>query len=149
MEKHISNSVADTIKIAEEFAKGLKVGDCVLYTGEMGAGKTHFTKGIAKHFGVDGEVTSPTFALVNEYIGTPVSVFHFDLFRINSYDDLYAIGFFDYLDMGAVIASEWSENIENALPEEKLIKIEILRGENDDSRILCLSGDEIYENSWR
>lgn len=106
----ISDSVADTIDIAKKFAETLKGGDVVLYTGEMGAGKTHFTKGIASYFGVEDEVTSPTFALVNEYDGK-VPVFHFDLFRIDNYDDLYAIGFFDYLDRGGIMAVEWSENI--------------------------------------
>lgn len=105
-----SNSVDETIKIAERFAQRLKRGDVVLYTGEMGAGKTHFTKGIAKHFGVTDEVTSPTFALVNEY-SAEIPVFHFDLFRINTYDDLYATGFFDYLDREGIMAVEWSENI--------------------------------------
>ena len=76
----------------------------------MGAGKTHFTKGIAKYLGIDDEITSPTFALVNEYDGA-LPLFHFDLYRIESYDDLYAIGFFDYLDRGGIIAAEWSENI--------------------------------------
>jgi len=108
-----SNSVDETIAIAECFAKNLKIGDTVLYTGEMGAGKTHFTKGIAKYFGIERGVSSPTFALVNEYIGNEVSVFHFDLFRISSYDDLYAIGFFDYFDRDGILAVEWSENISN------------------------------------
>ncbi len=110
---YTSNSVEETIKIAEEFAKQLKIGDTILYTGEMGAGKTHFTKGIAKHFGIEKGVSSPTFALVNEYIGNEVNVFHFDLFRINTYDDLYAIGFFDYFDRDGILAVEWSENISN------------------------------------
>ncbi len=108
-----SNSVDETIEIAEKFAEQLKIGDTILYTGEMGAGKTHFTKGIAKHFGIDRGVSSPTFALVNEYIGTDVNVFHFDLFRITTYDDLYAIGFFDYFDRDGILAVEWSENISN------------------------------------
>ncbi len=108
-----SNSVEETIAIAEKFAEQLKIGDTILYTGEMGAGKTHFTKGIAKHFGIDKGVSSPTFALVNEYIGNETNVFHFDLFRINSYDDLYAIGFFDYFDRDGILAVEWSENISN------------------------------------
>ncbi len=111
--KYTSNSVDETISIAEEFAKQLKIGDTILYTGEMGAGKTHFTKGIAKHFGIERGVSSPTFALVNEYIGSETNVFHFDLFRINSYDDLYAIGFFDYFDRDGILAVEWSENISN------------------------------------
>lgn len=82
----------------------------MLYTGEMGAGKTHLTKGIAEYFGSTDDVTSPTFALVNEYEGD-VPIFHFDLFRINTLDDLYAIGFFDYLDRGGIMCIEWSENI--------------------------------------
>ncbi len=111
--KITTNSVDETIAAAEEFASQLKIGDTILYTGEMGAGKTHFTKGIAKHFGIEKGVSSPTFALVNEYIGTEVNVFHFDLFRITTYDDLYAIGFFDYFDRGGILAVEWSENITN------------------------------------
>lgn len=111
--KITTNSVDETIAAAEEFASQLKIGDTILYTGEMGAGKTHFTKGIAKRFGIERGVSSPTFALVNEYIGTEVSVFHFDLFRITTYDDLYAIGFFDYFDRGGILAVEWSENITN------------------------------------
>ncbi len=111
--KFTSNSVDETISIAEKFAEQLSAGDTILYTGEMGAGKTHFTKGIAKHFGIHKGVSSPTFALVNEYIGNEINVFHFDLFRINSYDDLYAIGFFDYFDRDGILAVEWSENISN------------------------------------
>lgn len=140
MEKYISNFVADTIKIAEKFAEQLKVGDCVLYTGEMGAGKTHFTKGIAKYFGVDGEVTSPTFALVNEYIGSSVSVFHFDLFRINSYDDLYAIGFFDYLDRDGVLCIEWSENIQGLANELESVWQVDIRKTGETSREITITG---------
>ncbi len=105
-----TNSVEETIAAAEKFAASLHPGDTVLYTGEMGAGKTHFTKGIARHFGIAEGVASPTFAIVNEYPGT-VDVFHFDLFRISTFDDLYATGFFDYLDRGGIICVEWSENV--------------------------------------
>lgn len=87
-----------------------KGGDAVLYKGEMGAGKTYFTKGIAKRFGITEEVTSPTFALINEYYGE-TNIFHFDLFRISGFDDLYGIGFFDYFDRNGVLCIEWSENI--------------------------------------
>lgn len=110
MEKYISNSDKDTVSIGCEFAKKLKENDGVLYKGEMGAGKTYFTKGIAKAFGITEEVTSPTFALINEYYGEK-NIFHFDLFRIDSFDDLYAIGFFDYFDRDGVLCVEWSENI--------------------------------------
>ncbi|MBQ9947069.1 MAG: tRNA (adenosine(37)-N6)-threonylcarbamoyltransferase complex ATPase subunit type 1 TsaE [Oscillospiraceae bacterium] len=110
MKEFITNSVEETLAAAEEVAASLSAGDIILYEGDMGAGKTHFTKGIARYLGVDDEVTSPTFALVNEYSGS-MPLFHFDLYRIDSYDDLYAIGFFDYLDRGGIIAAEWSENI--------------------------------------
>lgn len=110
MREFITNSVEDTIAAAEQVAAHLNAGDIILYEGDMGAGKTHFTKGIAKYLGIDDEITSPTFALVNEYDGA-MPLFHFDLYRIESYDDLYAIGFFDYLDRGGIIAAEWSENI--------------------------------------
>ncbi len=106
-----TGSAEDTIAAADKFSELLKAGDSVLYTGEMGAGKTCFTKGIAKHFGYTAPVTSPTFAIVNEYTGGRIDLFHFDLFRIDSYDDLYATGFFDYLDRGGIMCVEWSENI--------------------------------------
>lgn len=136
---YTSNSVEETISIAEKFAEQLKIGDTILYTGEMGAGKTHFTKGVAKYFGIEKGVSSPTFALVNEYIGEKTSVFHFDLFRINTYDDLYAIGFFDYFDRGGVLAVEWSENINGLsdyLDNVWLISIE-KTGEN--SRLITIN----------
>lgn len=110
MERFVSNCTADTVNIAYEFAKRLKAGDGVLYKGEMGAGKTYFTKGIAKAFGITEEITSPTFALINEYYGN-VNIFHFDLFRISDFDELYAIGFYDYFDRNGVLCIEWSENI--------------------------------------
>lgn len=110
MEKYISSCAADTVRIGTDFAERLKANDGVLYRGEMGAGKTYFTKGIAKAFEITEEVTSPTFALINEYYGK-INIFHFDLFRIDSFDDLYAIGFFDYFDRNGVLCVEWSENI--------------------------------------
>lgn len=110
MEKFFSNSTADTVRIGEEFAERLKAGDTVLYKGEMGAGKTYFTKGIAKAFGITEEVTSPTFALINEYYGD-VNIFHFDLFRISGLEELYGIGFFDYFDRNGILCIEWSENV--------------------------------------
>ncbi|MBO5266755.1 MAG: tRNA (adenosine(37)-N6)-threonylcarbamoyltransferase complex ATPase subunit type 1 TsaE [Ruminiclostridium sp.] len=141
--KFISNSVDETIAIAEKFAEQLKIGDTILYTGEMGAGKTHFTKGIARFFGIEKGVSSPTFALVNEYIGQKTSVFHFDLFRITTYDDLYAIGFFDYFDRGGVLAVEWSENI-NGLSDylENVWHVDIEKtGENSRSITIKRKGE--------
>ena len=101
MTEFITNSEEETLLAAEKLARELRAGDIILYEGEMGAGKTAFTKGIARYLEVDDEVTSPTFALVHEYDGK-IPLFHFDLYRINSYDDLYAIGFFDYLDRGGI-----------------------------------------------
>ena len=147
--KYISDSVEETIEIAEKFAENLKAGDAVLYTGEMGAGKTHFTKGIAKHFGISQGVTSPTFSLVNEYIGNPVSVFHFDLFRISTYDDLYAIGFFDYFGRDGVLAVEWSENIPGLSDNiESVWFVDIAKtGENSREITIRKRGDN-DESSW-
>lgn len=136
--KYTTNSVEETIALAEEFAGKLNAGDTVLYTGEMGAGKTHFTKGIARHFGITQGVTSPTFALVNEYIGDPVSVFHFDLFRINTYDDLYAIGFFDYFDRDGVLAVEWSENIDGLADNLESVWVVAIEKTGETSREIAI-----------
>jgi tRNA threonylcarbamoyladenosine biosynthesis protein TsaE len=139
MREFITNSEEETFAAAAEVAARLSAGDIILYEGDMGAGKTHFTKGIGRYLHVDDEVTSPTFALVNEYNGD-ISLFHFDLYRIDSYDDLYAIGFFDYLDRGGIIAAEWSENIaelKEELGEVVTVRIEKL---SDSGRRIIVSG---------
>lgn len=139
MKEYVTNSVEETLAAAAEVASQLSAGDIILYEGDMGAGKTHFTKGIAKYLGIDDEITSPTFALVNEYSGK-MPLFHFDLYRIGSYDDLYAIGFFDYLDRGGIIAAEWSENIaelKEELGEVITIHIEKL---SETGRRIVVSG---------
>jgi tRNA threonylcarbamoyladenosine biosynthesis protein TsaE len=102
-----SLSSDETIKLGEQIGRELKPDSAVFLYGEMGAGKTHFVKGLALGLGISAHVTSPTFAIVNEYENR---LFHFDLFRIINYDDLYAIGFFDYIGRG-IIVCEWSENI--------------------------------------
>lgn len=137
--KLISQSEQETRDAARQIAEKLEPGDVILFTGEMGVGKTAFTKGLAEYFGTDEEVSSPTFALVHEYPGR-VPVFHFDLYRIFGFDDLYAIGFFDYLDRGGILVVEWSENVpelENEL--ESVIKIDI-RKLTDDVRQISVSG---------
>lgn len=139
MVEFVTNGAEETISAAEKIAEKLNSGDIILYEGDMGAGKTHFTKGIAKYLGVEDEVTSPTFALVNEYQGS-LPLFHFDLYRIESYDDLYAIGFFDYLDRGGIIAAEWSENISQLkaeLGEVITVRIEKL---SENGRKITISG---------
>ena len=112
----ISHSVVETEQIGQQIA-GLLNGPAVIAMfGGMGCGKTALTRGFVKGLGLSDEVSSPTFALVNVYGGTP-TVAHYDMYRITSWEDLYSTGFFDYIDAGATVLVEWSENIENALPE--------------------------------
>lgn len=144
----ISNSPAETESYAQRLGAVLSGGETIAYFGGLGMGKTRFTAGLAKGMGISEDVSSPTFALVHEYHGDK-ALYHFDMYRITTFEDLCSTGFFDYLDCGNVLAVEWSENIENALPEEGLIKIEIMRGKNDEQRILRMSGDSKYEDSWR
>lgn len=139
MREFITNSVEETLAAAAEVAAKLSAGDIILYEGDMGAGKTHFTKGIAKFLNVDDEVTSPTFALVNEYSGD-LPLFHFDLYRIDSYDDLYAIGFFDYLDRDGIIAAEWSENIAELKEELGEVITVCIEKLSDTGRRITVSG---------
>lgn len=135
----VTNSEQETRALAIETAKKLKAGDVILYSGEMGAGKTAFTKGIAEYFGTEEEVTSPTFALVHEYPGR-VPIFHFDLYRISGLDDLYAVGFYDYLDRGGIIAAEWSENVPGLEDElDCVIKIDIQKL-SENGRKITVSG---------
>lgn len=139
--EYTSNSPEDTARIAAEIATQLRAGDIILYEGDMGAGKTTFTKGLAAALGITDPVTSPTFALVNEYTEGRLPLFHFDLYRIDSYDDLYAIGFLDYLDRGGIIAAEWSENIEGLEQElsgdstRTILKIRIEKSGESERRI--------------
>ena len=133
-----SHSVSDTEAIAEKLGRVLKSGDVVAYFGGLGMGKTAFTRGLAKGMGITADVSSPTFAIVNDYGGNPPLV-HFDMYKVDSWDDLYSSGFFDYLDMGAVLATEWSENIENALPENT-IRVTIQQGDSPEDRIITIEG---------
>ncbi|MCL1823911.1 MAG: tRNA (adenosine(37)-N6)-threonylcarbamoyltransferase complex ATPase subunit type 1 TsaE [Oscillospiraceae bacterium] len=128
----ITKSVEETIRAGEELGHKLKQNDTVLLYGEMGAGKTHFVKGIALGLGISANVTSPTFAIVNDYENL---FFHFDLFRINTLDDLYAIGFYDYIGRG-IIVCEWSENIPDLEREfENFYKVEIKKISENEREI--------------
>ncbi len=117
MEYFFSKSPQETEKIAENLAATLIGGEVIAFRGGLGMGKTCFTRGLANGIGFEGEVSSPTFALINEYLGGEFPVFHFDMYRINSWEDLYSSGFFEYIDRGGIVVAEWSENIESALPE--------------------------------
>lgn len=137
MNRFITNSAEETERLGERIASKLKGMEVIALFGGLGMGKTAFTRGLARGLGADDVVSSPTFALVNEYSGR-VPVYHFDMYRVASWDDLYSTGFFDYLDTGVLII-EWSENIEGALPENAL-RITISRGENDNQRIFDIEG---------
>lgn len=125
-----SDSYDQTLQIAADFAKTLKKGSVIAYLGGLGMGKTAFTAGLAKGLGIDCDVTSPTFAICNTYIGENAVLHHFDMYRVDSWDDLYSTGFFDYLDTDAYIAVEWSENVYGALPDDTEIVEIIKTGDN-------------------
>ena len=137
MEKYISNSYEETVAFAESFAKGLNQGAIIAFVGGLGMGKTAFVFGLAKGLEIDCDVSSPTFAIVNEYIGKKNRLYHFDMYRVDNWDDLYSTGYFDYVDTDAFIAIEWSENIFSALPDNAII-IEIEKlSENQREFSIC------------
>ncbi len=138
MQQTVSNSYKETEKTAADLAEKISGSAVIAMTGDLGAGKTAFVRGLARALGYEGEVSSPTFAIVHEYIGGRLPVYHFDMYRVDSWDSLYSTGFFDYMDTESVLAVEWSENIENALPEN-LITVDIKRGENENSRVITIS----------
>ena len=142
MEIYLSDSPQKTESIAENFAKTLTAGTVVAYRGNLGMGKTCFTRGLAKGLGFEGEVTSPTFALINEYIGGRLPLYHYDMYRISSWEELYSSGFFEYIEEGGVVAAEWSENIENALPENTIYIIIESTGE-ESRKITILKKEEM------
>ena len=138
MQEFISNSELETINLAKKLGSVIEPGTVVAFYGGLGAGKTTFTKGLALALNAESDVSSPTFAIVNDYGGNP-HLYHFDMYRVETWDDLYASGFFDYYDSGAVLAVEWSENIENALPDNT-IKVMIEMGKNDTQRYIKIDG---------
>ena len=138
LQKLYSKSERQTEEIAERLAKTLKGTEIIAMFGGLGAGKTAFTRGLTRGLGIDDGVSSPTFALVHEYEGK-FMVYHFDMYRIGSYDDLYSTGFYDYQDQGVMVI-EWSENIEPFLPEKRInIKIERI---SDSEREITIEGAE-------
>lgn len=137
-----TQNAAETKELAARLAALLRPGDVLAYTGGMGAGKTTFTAGLARGLGSTDWVSSPTFALVQEYRG-PQVLCHFDFYRISGVDDLYATGFFDYLDGVRILAVEWSERIPEALPEDA-IRIDFAHA-GGDTRTITLRGDDRLE----
>ena len=135
-----TNSPAETEAIGAALGKILKPGTVIAYRGDLGAGKTAFTRGLAKGLGCAEMVTSPTYTIVNEYLGGRIPLFHFDMYRLRSSDDLFDIGWDDYLDRGGVCAVEWSENVDDAMEDAIYITIEKL---GEDSRRITLEGGSI------
>ncbi len=145
MEIFHSKSPTDTEKIAEHLSERLSGGEVIAFRGDLGAGKTCFTRGLARGLGFSGTVNSPTFALINEYFGGRLPLCHFDMYRISSWDELYSSGYFEYLDIGAVVAAEWSENIENALPDNT-IYVEIVKLGGNERKIKIFTKEELTNN---
>ena len=135
----LSHSAQETESIGESLAQELRAGDVLAFTGSLGMGKTAFTRGLARGLGCRGRVTSPTFTIVNEYEGkTPL--FHFDMYRLGSSDELFDIGWDDYLARGGVCAVEWSERVSDALPGDTIF-VDIARGEEgENTRVITVTG---------
>lgn len=145
MQEYLSRSQEDTLDFANKFASTLKPSDIIVLSGELGSGKTKFTEGILTYFGLENEISSPTFTIVNEYHAKQMNIYHFDLYRLEDIDEFYAMGGEEYLSKGLCII-EWGEMIEPILPNHyiKIIfhkssenteerKLEILQGGKDEN----------------
>ena len=137
--KYTTNSPAETEAIGAALGRLLPPGTVIAYRGDLGAGKTAFTRGLARGLGCKEIVTSPTYTIVNEYLGGRIPLFHFDMYRLRSSDDLFDIGWEDYLDRGGICAVEWSENVADAMEDPVTITIEKL---GEDSRQITIEGGE-------
>ena len=137
--KYTTNSPMETEAIGAALGKLLPPGSVIAYRGDLGAGKTAFTRGLARGLGCKEIVTSPTYTIVNEYLGGRIPLFHFDMYRLRSSDDLFDIGWEDYLDRGGICAVEWGENVADAMEDAVTITIEKL---GEDSRQITIEGGE-------
>ena len=139
MIEFITNSPAETENLGAALGKLLPAGTVLAYRGDLGAGKTAFTRGLSRGLGCNELVTSPTYTIVNEYLGGRLPLFHFDMYRLRSSEDLWDIGWEDYLERGGVCAVEWSENVADALEDALTITIEKL---GETSRRITLEGGD-------
>lgn len=133
----ITNSPRETEALGERLGQIVPAGTVIAYQGDLGAGKTAFTRGLARGLGYLDPVTSPTYTIVNEYLGGRLPLFHFDMYRLRSSDDLFDIGWEDYLDRNGICAVEWSENVADALENALVVRIEKT---GDESRRITLEG---------
>ena len=135
----ITHSPEETRALGERLAGAIGPGTVVAFTGDLGAGKTAFISGMARGLGIEERVTSPTFTIVNEYEGGRLPLFHFDMYRLGSADELFHIGWEDYLARGGVCAVEWSENVAEAI-EDDAVRVDIARGAGENARIIHIEG---------
>ena len=142
MQTIITHSPEETRALGERLARLLQPGAVVAFTGDLGAGKTAFISGMAQGLDIPERVTSPTFTIVNEYEGGRLPLFHFDMYRLGSADELFHIGWDDYLARGGVCAVEWSENVAEAI-EDDAVRVDIARGEDDNSRVIRVEGVQL------
>ncbi len=139
---HITDCAEQTEALGADLAGQLQPGTVLAYTGDLGAGKTAFTRGLARGLGITERVTSPTYTIVNEYEGGRLPLFHFDLYRLADEDELYDIGWEDYLARSGICAVEWSERAPTLLRPDLIVRIQ--RGEGDDQRIITIQrGDAV------
>ena len=141
----ITNSPAETEQIGAALGKILPAGAILAYRGDLGAGKTAFTRGLARGLGYAEPVTSPTYTIVNEYLGGRLPLFHFDMYRLGSSDDLWDIGWEDYLERGGICAVEWSENVDDAM--ENAIYVTIHKTGEESRRIVIEGGMDLADLS--
>ena len=141
--EYITHSPEETETVGEALGKVLPAGTVIAYRGDLGAGKTAFTRGLARGLGYQEAVTSPIYTIVNEYLGGRLPLFHFDMYRLPSAEDLWDIGWEDYRDGGGVCAVEWSENVAEAMEQAVVVTIRRL---DEDSRCITLEGGDFLEN---
>ena len=140
-----THSADETQALGQKLASRLAPGDVIAYFGDLGAGKTAFTRGLAQGLGIAGPVTSPTYTIVNEYLSGRIPLFHFDMYRLSSSDELFDIGWEDYLSRGGVCAVEWSENVEDALQDAIRVTIE-KDADEPDTRHITITGGPRFED---
>ena len=135
----ITHGAEETRAVGKRLAERLQGGEVIAFTGDLGAGKTAFVSGLAEGLGIKDRVTSPTFTIVNEYEGGRLPLFHFDMYRLADADELFQIGWEDYLARGGICAVEWSENVSDAI-EGDAIRISIVNGKQETDRIIDIEG---------
>ena len=140
-----THSADETQALGQKLASRLAPGDVIAYFGDLGAGKTAFTRGLAQGLGITDPVTSPTYTIVNEYLSGRIPLFHFDMYRLSSSDELFDIGWEDYLSRGGVCAVEWSEHVDDALQDAIRVTIE-KDADEPDTRHITITGGPRFED---